>query len=69
MDSKTYRSPTPPPGYQQSMQNMNNEQIAHNQQPHPQHQHHYQHHHQANVYTVVQPHNMPPPIIHEQGGF
>jgi len=65
MDPKNYPPPTPPPGYQQTMQNINNEQIGNTPQQHHPYQQQYGHQHQqANMYPM-QPH-MPPPIVNEQ---
>lgn len=68
MDPKPYTTPvTPPPGYQQTMQNITNEQIGYNQN----HQQLYHSHQQTSVYTTqqhipMQP-RMPPPIVNESG--
>lgn len=58
MDPKTHLSPSPPPGYQQTMQNTNNPQLGHHQ--HQQYQNPYQ------QSFPMQP-QMPPPIVNEQG--
>lgn len=64
MDSKTHSPPSPPPGYQQTMQNVNNEQLGFNQTQN--HQHQYQPSHQHQQSFPMQP-RMPPPIVNEQG--
>ncbi len=65
MDPKTHSPPSPPPGYQQSMQqqNANNHQLGPNLQQH----HPYQPPYQQQTYPM-QP-QMTRPIVNEQGEY
>ncbi|XP_037046394.1 lipopolysaccharide-induced tumor necrosis factor-alpha factor homolog [Bradysia coprophila] len=64
MDSKIHSPPSPPPAYNQAMQNTDNEQqFGQSQQPQQQQQQHYQPPYQQNAFPM---HQMPPTVVNEQ---